>query len=140
MDMLHRKQHLSKQVHNLIFFKKIVGSFIKFYFLTQIASISVIHDDAELTSNSFINFLKTNDARVVKNFKDFCFSKSLLSLFQVHLRNVYFFNYCIRLKLSFNLGLTPSDLHCTRKAFPKEPLPNKLIFVYVSGVLSFSIT
>ena len=61
----------------------------------EIATISIVHDNAELTLLCLIDFLKPYDIGMAKDLKNFSFSQGISSFVLVHLLDVDLLNYCI---------------------------------------------
>ena len=99
MTMLYCKAHLCEPWKNFFLWKVIKSScllfllMLLFNLLLYVASISVIHDYAELSLLCLINLSKSHNIRMVKDFKNFCFSECLLSLLFTHRLNVNLLDY-----------------------------------------------
>ena len=65
----------------------------KFFFLT----ISVVHDDAQLSGLSLVRFFKTNDIWMIDHFEEFGFPISCFLFLFAHLFDVYLFDHCVGL-------------------------------------------
>jgi hypothetical protein len=55
-------------------------------------TVSIVHDDAKLTSGCFVDFFEMNNARVIEQLQDFGFSQSSLLFIARHFLDVYFLN------------------------------------------------
>ena len=54
----------------------------------QVATVGVVHDDAQLALLRLVDFLEAHNVWVAQNFKDLCLSKSVSALVLVHLLDV----------------------------------------------------
>ena len=86
MHVLHSKTNLSEPVKDLSFWKH--ATTLLFYLLAQVASISVVHDDTQLSSLGFKSFNKLDNVCVAQMFNDLCFLESLFLLWFRHPCNV----------------------------------------------------
>ena len=91
MDMLYCERNLCEPFKNL-FFRQIL--LLLFQKVLQIASVCIVHNDAQLPSFCFIHFSKPNDVRMIESFHDFCFIQSLLFLIFRHLSYVNLLDDC----------------------------------------------
>ena len=99
--MLDSEANLGEPVEDHIF-GKILSPLLAlrsllFDFGGEIASICIIHDDAQLSFLGFVDFSEMNDIRVIEHLQDLGFLDGILLFLLRHARNIYFLDYSITL-------------------------------------------
>ena len=61
----------------------------------QVATVSVVHHDTQLSFLGFVDFSKTNDIWVLKHFEDLCLSQRLPPFILIHILDIDLLNNCI---------------------------------------------
>lgn len=95
MNVFKSEANLRKPVQNFIFVKKLQFSLGRSQFILvfdlclQITSITIVHNNAELSFFCLVNFSETCDIRMVEDFENLSFSECLLAFFLTHLSDVY---------------------------------------------------
>jgi len=111
VDVLHSEAHLSEPVENDILRKvfhfpdTLACLLLLFHFISKIAVVCKVHDDAELTCFSLVHFLEANDVGVVKHFKDLGLPIGGSLFFLAQLLNVNLLDHGERLQKDLGLGM-----------------------------------
>ena len=65
---------------------------LRFYFALKVATVAVVHDDAQLALFGFVNLTEARNVGVVQHFENFGFLESLFPFFLAHLTDVNLLN------------------------------------------------
>ena len=87
MHVLERQRYLSKPIQQLTLSE--VLSSLPLNHLLEIATIGVVHDDAEFAFFGFIHFSEANDVGMIEYFEDFGLLQCVSFLFFAHACYVY---------------------------------------------------
>ena len=97
VTMLHGEANLREPVEDGVLREQITSTdFLSFFdFGGKISSICIVHNNAELSFLSFIDFPEMNDIRMIENLQNLCFLDSIFLFLLRHAGNINLLDHCI---------------------------------------------
>ena len=86
VNMLHAQAQLSEHIQNILLTKRPPSLLLDF--VTEVAAISIVHHNTQLTFFGLEGFDELDDVRVLEVLDDFSLLESFLALMLAHARDV----------------------------------------------------
>lgn len=92
--VFHRQTNLSKPIKNRVLREIVIAAFffVLFYFLLEVPTICIIHNNTQLPFLRFVYFSEPNDVWVVEHFQNFRFFYGVLLLLFRHTLDIDLFD------------------------------------------------